>query len=269
MEACIGHAEDLVESARAVQAVGHPNVAYHLAILSLEELGRREIIGMRSVSIRRTTEPPPWTERHATNHVKKLFWCFFGAQFFNERMTQATLDSIDGFAKQLHVKRLEGLYVRQEKDELTIPSEVISPEECEGIIDLAEARINLAKSTKLREVISQDDVELQEWFYSVVDNEEKRKFIFSKTAMGKLTELQNAKAWLQWVKSDLERIDVEMPAEMIGTEETFEKLDMAHAVQAGTLVTLHLNLAAGSSGDFDLYKTLAACLLDPKRRGKS
>jgi hypothetical protein len=37
MQACIDHARALLESARAVQAIGHSNVAYHLAALTLEE----------------------------------------------------------------------------------------------------------------------------------------------------------------------------------------------------------------------------------------
>ena len=45
MQACIDHARALLESARAVQAAKHPDIAYHLATLALEEIGRRELIG--------------------------------------------------------------------------------------------------------------------------------------------------------------------------------------------------------------------------------
>jgi len=48
MQACVEHAKALLESARAVQDTGHPNIAYHLAELALEELGRRELIGVQS-----------------------------------------------------------------------------------------------------------------------------------------------------------------------------------------------------------------------------
>jgi len=41
MKACIDHARALLDSARAVQAANHPNVAYHLAALALEEIGRQ------------------------------------------------------------------------------------------------------------------------------------------------------------------------------------------------------------------------------------
>jgi hypothetical protein len=79
-QACIDHARDLLSSARAVQAVGHHNIAYHLA-LALEELGRRELIGVESIS-RLAMIPPAWPAKHTQDHVKKLFWCFFGGGFF-------------------------------------------------------------------------------------------------------------------------------------------------------------------------------------------
>ena len=36
------HARDLIEAASAVFAAGKPNIAYHLATLALEEIGRHE-----------------------------------------------------------------------------------------------------------------------------------------------------------------------------------------------------------------------------------
>ena len=43
MGACVKHACDLLDSARAVFDIKHPNIAFHLALLSLEELGRRKL----------------------------------------------------------------------------------------------------------------------------------------------------------------------------------------------------------------------------------
>ena len=87
MEACIKHARALLESARAVQEAGHPNIAYHLAVLTLEELGRRELIGVRTVTDSRPI-PPGWVQKHTQDHIKKLFWCFFGGSFFADHLTK-------------------------------------------------------------------------------------------------------------------------------------------------------------------------------------
>src|SRR5476649_1013686 len=85
MEACVDHARDLVASARAVQASGQLNIAYHLAALALEELGRRELIGLRTITAKEPI-PPSWPDKHTQDHVKKLFWCFFGGEFLEDRL---------------------------------------------------------------------------------------------------------------------------------------------------------------------------------------
>lgn len=56
------------------------------------------------------------------------------------------------------------------------------------------------------------------------------------------------------------------PVRTVGTDETFTQLDRMQVVQAALSVVIGLNLAAGSSGDFDLYKTLDAYLLDPDKQ---
>jgi AbiV family abortive infection protein len=86
MKACIDHARALLDSARAVQAANYPNVAYHLAALALEEIGRRELIGVQSLAARRP-DPPAWTAKHTQDHIKNLFWCFFGGAFAYQRLT--------------------------------------------------------------------------------------------------------------------------------------------------------------------------------------
>jgi AbiV family abortive infection protein len=87
MQACVEHAKALLKSARAVIASGHPNIAFHLAVLALEELGRRELIGVQSIIDTRSV-PPGWAQKHTQDHVKKLFWCFFGGSFFAARLTR-------------------------------------------------------------------------------------------------------------------------------------------------------------------------------------
>lgn len=205
MEACVRHARDLAGSARAVKALGHANIAYHLAVLSLEELGRRELIGVRHIAKRHDGEPPAWFDKHSQDHVKKLFWCFFGAHFFEEKITKQSLESITKLAKHLHAKRLEGLYVGQSNDGVNIPSEFIDPEECENLIQLAEAQLAMAINEKPRGQPSNEDVQIQNWFLAAATHPERKKQIFSSRSMEKLAELKNAKAWIGWLKSEFDQ----------------------------------------------------------------
>lgn len=209
MDACIKHAGDLINSARAVQAVGNPHIAFHLSVLALEELGRRELFGIRSVAERRDASSQAWLEKHTQNHVKKLFWCFFGAHFFEKLLSKDALDSITGFATHLHHKRMEGLYVGQGDGAPAIPSEAIEPSECENILRLAEARLGMASGLVLRTDISVEEENLQTWFLAASDDLEKRKFIFSGASMAKLAELKNAQNWTRWIKQQFDNRDRE------------------------------------------------------------
>jgi hypothetical protein len=41
---CTEHAQDLIDAAWAVLAEGKPNIAYHLATVALEKIGRHELL---------------------------------------------------------------------------------------------------------------------------------------------------------------------------------------------------------------------------------
>jgi AbiV family abortive infection protein len=98
--ACVVHARHLVESAKLVQESGRHNIAYHLAALALEEMGRRELYQLHEMASR-YGEAPAWQSKATQDHVKKLFWCLysFGSaaefadqkQFFEKREAAADI----------------------------------------------------------------------------------------------------------------------------------------------------------------------------------
>lgn len=118
--ACLQHARDLLESARAVYASGRPHIAYHLATLSLEELGRRELLKIQRMAERKSV-PPAWPQKHTQDHVQKLFWGFFGAGFSLKTASRESFEDMRRLAAQIHSRRIEGLYVNQTSDGLSIP----------------------------------------------------------------------------------------------------------------------------------------------------
>jgi len=206
MHECIKHARALLESAKATQAIGHQNIAYHLAILALEEIGRRELIGLQSVAVDHAT-PQPWMQKHTQDHVKKLFWCFFGANFFSEPFTKESFTSMQEFSTHLHERRLAGLYVDYDSDGLTIPSTAVSPDDVEQIIGLARARLGIAESENLRESIPKQERDRQTWFLAACDDPDIRKAVFSKSSLDKLTELKDAGKWAEWLKAEFDRAE--------------------------------------------------------------
>lgn len=71
LNACVVHARHLLESAKAVQAIHHNNIAYHLAALALEELGKRELYRIQE-SARAVGDPPIWQISHSRSRKETL-----------------------------------------------------------------------------------------------------------------------------------------------------------------------------------------------------
>jgi AbiV family abortive infection protein len=208
MDACVAHARDLLHSAQTVLAANHPNIAYHLAALSLEEIGRRALLGVQAIS-ETATVPPAWPKKHEQDHVKKLFWCFFGGGFFSQEITQARVEEMTGLAQRIHDTRLMGLYVGSDEGRLSVPSEAITKEEADQLIGLAEARIGMAEVETMRDDVPKEEIDLQAWFLAATDDPEKRKQILSKGSVAKLAELKDARAWVRWLKDLFDKAEAE------------------------------------------------------------
>lgn len=146
------------------------------------------------------------------SHVKKLFWAFFGAESFAEKLTKERLESMQTFAQQIHLNRLEGLYVGQTADGVSIPTEAIDGEQAETLLNLAEARLGMAEGVEVRANISTEELDLQVWFLAAAEDPEKNRMIFSSGSLTKLAELGNTQAWVRWLKGEFEQADAESRA---------------------------------------------------------
>ena len=208
MKACVIHSRALTESARAVQESSHPNVAFHLAALALEELGRRELIAIQRASAKQAI-PPTWAWKHTSSHIKKLFWCFFSASFFGEELTNDRIVSMDKLARQIHETRIAGLYVDLNEDGLQIPTEAIDDKQADDIINLAEARIEMCEAENPRLDLSSEEFEIQLWLLEKTEDPESRKMIFSPASLKKMAELKSGLKWGQWLKSLFEEAEAE------------------------------------------------------------
>ena len=159
---------------------GYPNISYHLAALALEETGRRELIAIQVISAAQLI-PPAWPLKHTQDHVQKIFWSLFGGRFYQGRLIGGEVEQMRSLARNIHFKRLAGLYVDQADGAINIPSETIYANETKILIDFANARINLAASYTLRAELPPDVLALQAWFMRATDNRETRHQILSHT----------------------------------------------------------------------------------------
>ncbi len=211
MQACLLQAEDLLNAAKASLEKDIPQIAYNLASLALEEIGKRELIKIQPVA-RTKEETSGWLEKGQSDHLIKLFWSIFGGNFTDQEITPEYVQNLQDFAGTTYEKRLKATYVDEKSDEIVLPRDTISTEEAEHIISFCEARLELAKSEKRRKKIPKKDMESQRWFLKACQNPEMKKFVFSKKSFKKLKELSDHKEWVSWLKDEFERMDVEQEA---------------------------------------------------------
>lgn len=207
-QACIDHSRDLLNAATAVLAQGHPHIAYHLAALALEELGRRELLGVQALAQRKDV-PPAWPLRQSESHVHKLFWAFFGGSFGFREITKESLEQMRGFAEHVHSKRLGGLYVNVSPEGIGIPAKSIGEDETQSLINLVNSRLKIATAEKPRESIPVEELEAQSWFLEIADDQERRRVVFSKRSMEKLAEFKNAREWVNWLRDEFAKAEEE------------------------------------------------------------
>src|SRR5437879_5594511 len=93
LAACLRNADDLVGSAELLLAHNKPTIAYHLAVLAIEELGKRQVYGLNAFA-RSRDDLDPVSSRTLTEHAGKLFWAFFWHQITRESLNQAKIDEL-------------------------------------------------------------------------------------------------------------------------------------------------------------------------------
>jgi hypothetical protein len=126
------------------------------------------------VATKRREPCPAWPSKHTQDHVKKLFWCFFGGGFFSDKLTAKSFEQMTGLAGRIHETRLLGLYVDHSENSLSVPGETISSDESAQLIELATARLGMAESQKYPDHIPPEWIEQQTWFLKVTDDPEVR-----------------------------------------------------------------------------------------------
>ena len=207
--ACVAHARDLVDAAKTVQNIGRSNIAYHLATLALEEMGKRELYGIQAAATA-VGEPPKWQIRATDDHKTKLFWCFYAFGQIPDIVDQQQFFEMRATAADIHANRIAGLYVENSDQGLSVPSQAISPQQTQALIGYAELVISYAESQEPREDIPQEDIDLQIWFLNAFDDPEKRNRILTVGSVEKLKQLNDVREWTRSIKAEIEAQDQQM-----------------------------------------------------------
>jgi AbiV family abortive infection protein len=200
LEACLTNAEHLIASSEAVLAVpGSANIAYHLAVLSLEEIGKSILIFQEALDPkplpRQPDEEPRSPMDWLEDHERKLFWAIWltSSASLDWRTIPICLD----FAKNIHLKRLHSLYFHPKFPEAQAK---ITADDVQQILGLAKLRLEIERAKKYRELSEEDKADMQ-WFFAASRDPQLKVWIYSKESIEKQAELAGEpNGWIRWLR---------------------------------------------------------------------
>lgn len=200
---CIKHAQDLLKCSKLVVDSGSHNVAYHLAALTLEEIGKSVMVLIGNTPEVKNTDTI--LRQAAEDHSKKMFWALWGSPVETRIISKDDILSYLDLSKRIHSKRLDSLYVNP-LDNTHNPSSAVTLDETKELIALVEARLNLEGAITISEPPQQIKDNLR-WFSNAASDETKRPLIFGAKSISKLNEFNDHTKWISWLRLEFETAD--------------------------------------------------------------
>lgn len=204
---CLDNAEMLLSVAERELSKNVDHICFHLALLSLEEIGKSVLVTIGYTVSTADKEKGGLTEA-LDDHIKKIFWALWSELLSKNKITKEEIDQIKHLATNLHEKRL--LYLYADPKTLTDPKDKIGKDEAGNLIKLTRARLELEKLNKVEDHPKPEDIEILKWFFDATENIDKRRLIFSANSIKKLQESKNGKDWMRWLKNVSQQNEEEM-----------------------------------------------------------
>jgi AbiV family abortive infection protein len=209
IQACLTNAASLLDSAKELSKPGRKHIAYHLAALALEEIGKASMLVTRLVSPLREDGDsededqisPKWIE----DHERKLFWALWTPSIAAGKLTGKFIQELQALARQIHERRLASLYV-----EVNAAAEVhveVSDHDLQALISATETRLGMEKLASLR-ALDTTGKQAVDWFLNAYEDPQLRSVILGAESLSKLAELAgDSKGWIQWLRGRMDEID--------------------------------------------------------------
>jgi AbiV family abortive infection protein len=206
---CLDHAGDLVAGAQRVLGndSAHPNIAYHLAILAMEEIGKAGMLA--SLAVIGATLDKEALEKRLGDHVFKLMWAVWSPSMSEGKIDPKDFEDARRFAESTHARRIAGLYVDYTDHNTSAPPrEAVSLEHATSILNLAKTRLTLELE---REVpVQEERNEELEWYLDTLGDDLGKKRLFSRPFIQKHEEFHgDTRAWIRWAREEFAKIAAE------------------------------------------------------------
>jgi AbiV family abortive infection protein len=200
VESAQAHARDLIEAAKLLSD-SFPHLAYHFAVLALEEIGRGVLLVAR-VSGSETREETGGLDAAMEDHVQKLFWALWSPS--RDRITGEQIEEFRELAQQIHERRKGALYF--DPTAATLPREAVSAEEAKTVIGLAGSRLGM-ETAKSWVAVGSEQAENVRFFSEAVADKRWREFIFGGASLAQLGEFGDVRAWIAWLRTQIEEAE--------------------------------------------------------------
>lgn len=206
---CLDHASDLVSGAQRVLGDdnAHQNIAYHLAILAMEEIGKAGMLA--SLATIGGALDGNWLERRMGDHVFKLMWAVWSPSMSDGMIDPKDFEAARQFAESTHARRMAGLYVDHTDDKTSAPPrEAVLLDHATSILSLAKAR--LALELERRAPVPGERNEELEWYLDTLNDALGKKRLFSSQFIQKYEEFNgDTRAWIRWAREEFAKITAE------------------------------------------------------------
>jgi AbiV family abortive infection protein len=216
---CCNHATDLIESAERVLSGDRPipNIAFHLVLLALEEIGKAELLTAREVSI--GNRNVNWIDKRLDDHAFKLLWGLWSPDFSASReIDPEKFRQLGEFSKRAHQQRLAALYVGTDADTegISAPKDAVTLEDVTSLLSVAKQNLQHVLTGDSPDVEAPN--ELMQWFWEVIADADMQRRLFNVPFIAKYTEVNgDARVWIQWAKEEFEKIKQQEQA-LLATE---------------------------------------------------
>ena len=205
---CSDHARDLIDAAERALSGDRPipNIAFHLVLLAIEEIGKAELLTAREVSIENRNVN--WIDKRLDDHAFKLLWGLWSPDFSASReVDPEKFRQLGEFSRRAHQQRLAALYVGTDANAegVSAPKDAVTLEEVTALLAVAKQNHQHVLAEDLPDVEAPN--ELMQWFWDVIADADMQRRLFSAPFIGKYAELNgDARAWIQWAKEEFEKI---------------------------------------------------------------
>jgi len=202
---CFDHSADLIEAAeRSIEGNnGFPNIAYHLAILALEEIGKAGLLASREIT--RGKRSNTWLEKRMDDHAFKLLWAIWSPLRLDGPIDPSSFELARKFSRETHARRLDGLYVDYSTSKRgETPRSAVTKNQALELLSLAKTQLEIRSREGSPDLEIVDDLLI--WFLDNASDSEQQKLLFSKPFILKLEEFgDDVRGWVEWSRSEFKR----------------------------------------------------------------